>query len=925
MPIERYKQGQYAFLASVITVLIQYIETIVGSSTANTQWINPASAGLFVTQVIIALLRGFFCIKIPRRPNVFHNGKEVDQQNTVSVFSRFTFSWANSLLRETSLNKTLNIDDLPVLSLATRPETLLTAIERERLGRPLWKALAIAHWRSIMLQMTLAVVACVLSFGPQVALYGILKSLEDRDRGSWNPSYSWTWVSVLGCFMLLSSSTDSWLFWVIQSRIGVPMYEQLIALVFAKSMRRKNVKGSKMSSETDESSSSLPTTSLLDADEKVDENPQKSLQGTINYATVDAKRVADFASYSYLIPHAFLRLLIACGFLLDLLGWTSLLAGLLMGVIIIPVNSHLAKQYASSQDDLMKLRDLKLGVVSEVLQGIRQVKFSALESEWEKKIAERRRAELQSLWTSFKYSTGLISIWILGPLMLSAASLTVYALTHGGLTASVAFTAMSIFGALELSMASLPDLMARIVEAKTSSDRIDKFMASPDKLPNTIPAEHISFEKASIAWPMDDDYWDSDERFILRDLNLNFPIKGLSIICGRTGSGKSLLLASILGECDILDGNVKVPASSQHGIQYDCRIPSAEWTIDSQIAYVAQMPWIENGTIRDNILFGLPYNPTRYRKVLFAAALEKDLDMFPDKEMTDIGANGVNLSGGQRWRVSFARALYSRAGILIMDDIFSALDAHTGRHVYEHALVGEISRNRTRILVTHHASLCLPQTDYSVLLENGHVKYAGTVEDLQKNDLPVEKAMKVEDQHHTQIPKLETKLDPVHCKEHSTTKKRTSSTGMHGPVHSRHGSVASRRSSGTVTVGESGPKKFMPDENTGAGSVSLSVYKTYIKKGGTVTFWGAILGAYIAYTVFILGRVSRLFPYLTSVANPCPTVMVGRIMDQVIFRKRSLHVSCGVYWHLGYCLHHRDSKILCTHDRRNRGIQKPVR
>lgn len=909
----------------MITVLIQYIAAIAGSSTPNTQWISPASAGLFVAQVIIALLRGFFCIRIPRRPNVFHNGKEVDQQNTVSIFNRFTFSWANGLLRQTSLNKTLSVDDLPVLSLAARPDKLLTSIERERRGRPLWKALAVAHWWSIVLQMTLAVVACILSFGPQVALYGILKSLEDRDRGSWNPSYSWIWVSALGCLMLLSSSIDSWLFWVIHSKIGVPIYEQLIALVFAKSMRRKNVKGSKNSSETDESSSSLPTTSLLDTDEKAEENPQKSLQGTINYAAVDAKRVADFASYSYLIPHAFLRLLIACGFLLDLLGWTSLLAGLLMGFIIIPINSHLAKRYASSQDDLMKLRDLKLGVVSEVLQGIRQVKFSALESEWEKKISERRHAELQSLWTSFKYSTGLISIWILGPLMLSAASLTVYAVAHGGLTASVAFTAMSIFGAIELSMASLPDLMARIVEAKTSCDRIDTFMACPDKLPNTNPAEHISFENASIAWPTDDDDdWVADERFILHDVNLNFPTKGLSIICGKTGSGKSLLLSSILGECDILNGNVKVPACSQYGTQNYCRIPSAEWIIDSQIAYVAQMPWIENGTIRDNILFGLPYNPTRYRKVLFASALEKDLDMFPDKEMTDIGANGVNLSGGQRWRVSFARALYSRAGILIMDDIFSALDAHTGRHVYEHALVGEISRNRTRILVTHHASLCLPQTDYSVLLENGHVKYAGAAEDLKKSDLPVEKTAKVEDQHHNQTPKLEMKLGPVYCKEHASSKKRTSSTGMYGPMHRRNSSVASTRSSGTVIGGESGPKKFMPDENTGAGSVSLSVYKTYMKKGGTASFWGAILGAYIAYTVFILGRVSRTLPYLTSVANPWPTVMVGRIMDQFILRKRSFQVSCGVCWHLGYGLHHRHSKILRTHDRRNRGIQKHV-
>lgn len=270
-------------------------------------------------------------------------------------------------------------------------------------------------------------------------------------------------------------------------------------------------------------------------------------------------------------------MLIACGFLLNLLGWMSLLAGLVVAAVVIPINSYLVEGYAKSQDDLMKLRDQKLGVVSEALQGIRQIKFSALEREWERKIAERRSAELQSLWTSFLYSTGLMSIWILCPLMLSAASLAVYALVHGELTPSVAFTAMSVFGSLELSMASLPGLLSRALEAKISADRIDKYMECPEKKLTTVPAEYISFESASVAWPADVGYgdWDAEERFVLHDLNLKFPPKGLSVISGRTGSGKSLLLASILGECDILNGKVKVPVSRRLSQRYDRRISSA--------------------------------------------------------------------------------------------------------------------------------------------------------------------------------------------------------------------------------------------------------------------------------------------------------------------------------------------------------------
>lgn len=807
---------------------------------------------------------------IPRRPDVFHEGKVVDQQDTVSVLGRFTFSWVNGLLRFTMAKKGLDIDDLPALPCSVRPETLHGRFEQVRRGIPLWRALIIAHWKPFVLQTTLALVSCALSFGPQVALLGILKSLENRQSGSWDISRSWLWVSALGCFMLLSSSLDSWLFWIIYSKIGIPIYEELAALVFAKSMRRKDIKDTKRSNKSDDSSLYTSGSPFLQGGGE--EHAQESLQSIINYAAVDSKRVSDFASYNYLISHALVRMLIACGFLLNLLGWMSLLAGLVVAAVVIPINSYLVEGYAKSQDDLMKLRDQKLGVVSEALQGIRQIKFSALEREWERKIAERRSAELQSLWTSFLYSTGLMSIWILCPLMLSAASLAVYALAHGELTPSVAFTAMSVFGSLELSMASLPGLLSRALEAKISADRIDKYMECPEKKLTTVPAEYISFESASVAWPADVGYgdWDAEERFVLHDLNLKFPPKGLSVISGRTGSGKSLLLASILGECDILNGKVKVPVSRRLSQRYDRRISSAGWVIDNAIAYVAQIPWIENGTIRDNILFGLPYHPSRYRKVLYATAFAKDLEMFPENEMTHIGSNGVNLSGGQRWRVSFARALYSRAGILIMDDIFSALDAHTGRHVYENALTGELGQNRTRILVTHHASLCLPRTDYSVLLDNGSVKHAGTVEELCLNDslsdlLAVEESIRAEDQSPIETSN-EKIIEPKSAteKSHPDRSKRASNSGKRNSITSRRSSVTSRRSSAwsttAATTNEPDPPKLAQEEKTGSGSISFSAYVTYLKKGGSLSFWGLIFGGYIAYACLIVGRVSHLVP-----------------------------------------------------------------
>lgn len=234
----------------------------------------------------------------------------------------------------------------------------------------------------------------------------------------------------------------------------------------------------------------------------------------------------------------------------------------------------------------------------------------------------------------------------------------------------------------------IPELTTDLIDAWVSSTRIEKYLSAPEITKNTNDAPNISFENASIAWPSDEDNEDGDERYVLRNINIAFPENELSVVSGKTGTGKSLLLASILGEVDVLDGKINVPSPPHTLSRHDHLANPANWIIPSAIAFVAQIPWIENASIKDNILFGLPFDQYRYKKVLEVCALKKDLDMLTDGESTEIGANGINLSGGQRWRVTFARALYSRAGILVLDDIFSAVDAHVGRFIFEKGLTG---------------------------------------------------------------------------------------------------------------------------------------------------------------------------------------------------------------------------------------------
>jgi ABC-type multidrug transport system fused ATPase/permease subunit len=652
-------------------------------------------------------------------------------------------------------------------------------------------------------------------------------------------------------------------------KIGIPVYEMIAAVVFTKAIRRKDVKSAGKKEQekigngaveiNQESGLKGETTAVAEVEEESDANGNpKSRQSTINLIGVDGKRISDFATYNYIILGSGIKLVFAFGFLYKLIGGIPLLAGLCVPVTIMPINIWVTKRYAGAQDDLMKYRDIKMAVVTEALQGIRQIKFSALERNWYEKIMETRRKELGTQWRVFVFDTLLISVWIFGPVMLAGVALSVYAVINKELSASVAFTTISVFEAIEMTLAVLPELFTDLIDAKVSASRIQKYLESAEKKESTTNGDHISFIHATVAWPSDD-VENEEEQFQLRNLNIDFPKHELSVISGKTGSGKSLLLASIFGEADCLDGQLIVPRSPPSCERHDDKATPANWNIDSAIAFVAQIPWIENATIRDNILFGLPYHQSRYKKVLHACALEKDLDMLEDGEMTDIGANGINLSGGQKWRVSFARALYSRAGTLVLDDIFSAVDANVGRHLFEEALTGELGQGRTRILVTHHVALCLPKTKYSVLLGNGTAIHAGTIDDLRRTghlkdilDHDVEEQAKEEEELEKQNTLTIDDGGGALRKMFSNQgrNRRSSALSDAGPPN-----LDRKKSHATLDDNKQAPpKKFTEEEGRATGSIKWSIYLEYIRACGGFSYWAFIMLLFGIAIVVYLGR-----------------------------------------------------------------------
>ncbi|KAL8809013.1 MAG: hypothetical protein Q9200_003804 [Gallowayella weberi] len=678
----------------------------------------------------------------------------------------------------------------------------------------------------------------VLQFTPQLAMYKLLELLEQRSEVKAVANEAWAWVFGLGMAIIVTAWLETQMHWVVWARMGTLVRSELSALIFSKSTRRKDVKGHQkartegnitLNGATESVSNGLvnqfgaPIPQPLNGE--ADEETQKSRQSVINLVAIDAKRISEFATCHWIFSQTAAKLCASVFFLAQLIGWPSLLAGFAFSALTLPVNIWAARIYSKTQSGLMKARDQKMTVVTEALQGIRQIKFSAIESQWEAKIGKQRAEELSMQWRSFAADTVLISMWILGPVMLSAVSLAVFAVIQGELSPSIAFTTITIFAQIEMALAVIPELTSDGLEAWVSLQRIGEYLQAPEKEEYLIPSETVAFEAASVAWPSDTQGEDP-ARFILKNINIQFPAHELSVITGKTGSGKSLLLAAILGEADRIDGIVKVPRAPAE--RHDHIANRSNWVIDTAIAFVAQIPWIENATIKDNILFGLPFDKQRYDK--------GRMGMFLGLMLSLNSANvlRINLSGGQRWRLTFARALYSRAGILVLDDIFSAVDAHVGRQLFEEALIGELGKGRTRILVTHHLALCLSGAAYVVSLDNGTIEYAARVQELQQRGILEQPRDEPEDLSVTlpnHVRKVEWQLANIGNDGDHLRKITTTITDHSVNINDSEVDIK----------GKGQPRKFTEEEGREKGSVKFGIWKEYLITSGGWWFWPPVL------------------------------------------------------------------------------------
>uniref|UniRef100_A0A1I7V336 ABC transmembrane type-1 domain-containing protein n=1 Tax=Caenorhabditis tropicalis TaxID=1561998 RepID=A0A1I7V336_9PELO len=437
----------------------------------------------------------------------------------------------------------------------------------------------------------------------------------------------------------------------------------------------------------------------------------------VNLMAIDVERfqmitpqIQQFWSCPYQITFALVYLFLTLGY--------SAIPGVVIMIIFVPMNIISSMIVRKWQIEQMKLKDERTKMVNEVLNGIKVVKLYAWEVPMEEYIEEIRTKELALIKKSAMVRNILDSFNTASPFLVALFSFGTFVLSNPShlLTPQIAFVSLALFNQLRSPMTMIALLINQTVQAVVSNQRLKEFLVaeelddkSVDRSEN-IGRSHnaVRVENLTATWEDPDD---KQRQATLQDVELTAPRSSLIAVVGKVGSGKSSLLQALLGEMGKLKGRIGV---------------------NGRVAYVPQQPWIQNMTLRENITFGRRFDRKRYDQVLYACALKADLKILPAGDQTEIGEKGINLSGGQKARVSLARAVYQNLDVYLLDDPLSAVDAHVGRHIFEKVIgPNGLLREKTRILVTHGLTFTKYANNVLVMYD-GRIEESGSFDDLMK-------------------------------------------------------------------------------------------------------------------------------------------------------------------------------------------------
>ncbi|KAH7925973.1 P-loop containing nucleoside triphosphate hydrolase protein [Leucogyrophana mollusca] len=756
-----------------------------------------------------------------------------------SIVSFLFFNFTTRVVKLGNTAASLEIGDLPILPGSMRAAYQFRRMRQNLRATPLQPGWDLA-WRivkinkvALTVEVVMAVVASPLWYGSPYFLQKLLGYLESdplrEDRG-------WGWVFVVAQVLsiavvnLMAAQMFTLANQIIQTRVRT----QLNTVLFAKTLVKKDIVSSSAAAGADDTKAK--GNGEADGKEKEKDDDDFSSKAQImTLMTTDLDRICEVAFHIFTIVDSPLELVIGTFFLYGLLG-VSCFFGLAVIVLFLPLNHFAGKVIVTAQENLMKARDERVSLMNEILGAIRMLKFMAWERSFEKRVLKIRDKELKYQKLNYRISVLFSAIWEASPLVVTLVSFFHFAVwRRQTLTPSIAFTSMVVFQEMRFAFNALPETFINILQSIVSLKRIAKYLQLAEvnpvpSLASVTPDTTIAIQSATITWPQDRSKGSSAastprQKFVLVDLALSFPEGELSLVCGKLGSGKTLLLLALLGEADVLTGQVICPRSPPDALASFVKMKASQedWIVPGVCAYVPQAAWLRNASIKDNILFSLPYDEERYQKTLEVCALVSDLNILEDGDESEIGERGVNLSGGQKARVSLARAVYSRASILLLDDVLSAVDAHTAHHLYYECIKGDLMRGRTIILVSHHVQLCSSGASYIVALDNGRLLFEGSQEAFYAS------------------PTMATVMQSSGKSDEREAPVASSAAAENAPeadATSETSSTAYTTEDATPPkVEKKAPRKLVEDEKRAVGRVSKDVWMLYVKSCGGYGYW----------------------------------------------------------------------------------------
>ncbi|NXY66448.1 MRP7 protein, partial [Callaeas wilsoni] len=693
--IHRFTRGPAALALLTLLPLPSFIITLVWYCQSGTAW-SPAHPGASSRFAILCLQLASLLAYVTSSPSIAPGNKTSLSQSQGSQvaedgeswLSRFFYTWMNPLMKRGYQQKLNQPQDVYVL-----PRQLQAArvCDRPHHAQEAVRLLAVLHAAFGLRFYTLGLLklaGSLLDFSGPLLLNLLVNFMESRqDPLSHGVLYALGLFagSFLGALLRNQFSYE-------MNKVTLMVRAAVISAIYRKALR-------------------VSSTSLA----------RFTVGEIVNFMSTDTDRLVNFCLSFHELWSLPVQLAITLYLLYQQVG-VAFLGGLALALLLVPINKIIANRIMVNSEKMLKHKDTRVKLMTEFLCGIRVIKFYAWEKHFSTRINACRAKELQKSRAISYLDAVCVYMWAALPVIVSIAIFVTYVLLGHQLTATKVFTALALVGMLILPLNSFPWVLNAILEAKVSLDRIQQFFElkdqdleayyAPDSPSDTATA--VEMRCAAFSWvPVEEE----STRQPSSTGTLQLHIENLSVrkgmllgVVGKVGSGKSSLLAAITGEL-----------IKQGGRVYVC-------DLEQGFGLATQEPWIQFTTVRKNILFGREYDARLYEEVLEACALSEDLNILPAGDQTEVGENGVTLSGGQKARIALARAIYQEKELYLLDDPLAPVDADVANHIMRKCIFG-VLKHKTRVLCTHRTEL-LEKADALLLMDNGRIVKTGTPADI---------------------------------------------------------------------------------------------------------------------------------------------------------------------------------------------------